>query len=62
MRNPAAAPIPTRTAWDVPKQSRIARDMQRAVASTHAPVRNSYFHIPTPADTRRSQRIAKAAI
>lgn len=62
MRNPAAAPIPTRTAWDVPKQSRIARDMQRAAASTHAPVRNSYFHIPTAADTRRSQRIAKAAI
>lgn len=52
----------TRSAWDIPKQSRIARDMQRAIASAHTPARNSYFHIPTPADTHRSQRISKAAI
>lgn len=52
----------TRTAWDIPKQSSIARDMQRAVSSAHAPVRNSYFLIPTAADTRRSQRISKVAI
>ena len=58
----SASPTKQRTAWDIPKQSSIARDMQRAVASAHTPVLGSYFHIPTAADTRRTQRISKAAI
>lgn len=51
----------TRTAWDIPKQT-VAVDLQRRQASAHTPVLGSYFHIPTAADTRRSQRIAKVAI
>lgn len=50
-----------RTAWDIPKQT-VAVDLQRRQASAHAPVRNSYFLIPTAADAQRSQRISKAAI
>ena len=51
----------TRTAWDIPKQT-VAVDLQRRQASAHTPVLGSYFHIPTAADARRSQRIAKVAI
>jgi len=51
----------TRSAWEIPQQT-VAVDLQRRQASAHTPVLSSYFHIPKPADIRRSQRIAKAAI
>ena len=51
----------TRSAWEIPQQT-FAVDLQRRQASAHAPVRNSYFLIPTAADARRSQRISKVAI
>lgn len=57
----SASPTKQRTAWDIPKQT-FAVDMQRRQASAHTPVLGSYFHIPTAADTRRSQRISKVAI
>lgn len=61
MRNPAAAPIPTRTAWDVPERS-IAQSMQRDLQGQHTPAKASYFHIPKSGSHHLSQRIAKAAI
>lgn len=42
--------------------SALAQQLQRDRISANPPAANSYFHIPTPADTHRSQRIAKAAI
>lgn len=51
----------TRSAREIPQQT-VAVDLQRRQASAHTPVLSSYFHIPKPADIRRSQRIAKAAI
>ncbi|QTW18104.1 hypothetical protein [Comamonas kerstersii] len=62
MRNTAAAQRPTqRGAWDIPARS-IAQDMQHSTNLARTPKPSQYFHIPKPADTHRSQRIAKAAI
>lgn len=62
MRNTAAAQRPTqRSAWDIPARS-IAQDFQQTTRLAHAPKPSQHFHIPKPADTHRSQRIAKAAI
>lgn len=62
MRNTAAAQRPTqRSAWDIPARS-IAQDMQHSTNLARTPKPCQYFHITKPADTYRSQRIAKAAI
>lgn len=62
MRNTAAAQRPTqRSAWDIPARS-VAMDMQHSTNLALTPKPSQYFHITKPADTHRSQRIAKAAI
>ena len=57
----STTPATSRSAWVIPQQT-VAVDLQRRQASAHTPVANSYFHIPKPADTQRTQRISKAAI
>ena len=54
-------PIPRPTAFDIPIKS-LGQQLQRDVASAHAPARNSYFLIPKAGSHHRSQRIARASI
>ncbi len=62
MRNTAAAQRPTqRSAWDIPSKT-FAQDMQHSTNLARTPKPSQHFHIPKPADTYRSQRIARAAI
>lgn len=62
MRNTAAAQRPTqRSAWDR-RGSSIAIELERNRRCARNPKDCQQTHIPKPADTYRSQRIAKAAI